>query len=63
MSFVYTTDGEKLHIAYDDNLGEDWDYSYTIDKNVLSLTRVDDDAITMLYELEIPEEESETAGE
>ena len=50
MSFVYTTDGEKLHIAYDDNLGEDWDYTYTIDKNVLSLTRVDDDAITMLYE-------------
>ena len=60
MSFTYQTDGEKLHIAYDDSLGEDWDYTYVIEGNVLTLTRVDDDAITMLYEKELPEEESET---
>ena len=63
MSFTYQTDGEKLHIAYDDSLGEDWDYSYVIEGDVLTLTRVDDDAITMLYEKELPEEESETVEE
>lgn len=63
MSFTYQTDGEKIHIAYDDSLGEDWDYAYTISGNTLTLTRVDDDAITMLYEKEVPEEESETVEE
>lgn len=63
MSFTYTTDGEKLHIAYDDSLGEDWDYEYMIEGDVLTMTRVDDDAITMLYQKELPEEETETAEE
>ncbi len=63
MSFVYTIDGDKLHIAYDDSLGEDWDYEYVIEGNVLSLTREDDDAITMLYEKEVPEEETSAAEE
>ena len=63
MTFVYTSDGEKLHIAYDDNLGEDWDYTYTIEGDRLTLTRVDDDAITMIYQKESEEAtEAESAA-
>lgn len=60
MSFKYTADGEILHISYDDSLGEDWDYKYVIEGDVISMTRMDDDAITMRYQKEKPEEESET---
>ena len=62
MPFHYTIGSEKLHIAYDDSLGEDWDYEYSIEGDVLTLTRVDDDALTMLYQRE-PEEEPETVEE
>lgn len=57
MTFVYSTDGETLHIAYDDSIGEDWDYFYAIEGDVLTLTRADDDAITLLYQ-KVPENES-----
>ena len=62
MSFRYTIDEDKLHIAYDDSLGEDWDYKYSIEGDILTLTRSDDGALTMLYQKEV-EEESETAEE
>lgn len=61
MTFVYTIKDDIVHIAYDDSLGEDWDYRFTIADNVISLTRMDNDAITMLYQKEVPEEETETA--
>ena len=63
MSFKYTADGEILHIAYDNSLGEDWDYQYVIEGDVITMTRMDDDAITMRYQKEKPEEESETSAE
>lgn len=52
MSFTYEADGKKIHIAYDDSIGEDWDYSYQIEKDRLTMTRMDDDAITMVYQRE-----------
>lgn len=60
MTFKYTADGEILHISYDDSLGEDWDYQYVIEGDVITMTRVDDDAVTMWYQKEKPEEETET---
>ena len=62
MTFTYTIDSEKLHIAYDNKLGESWDYSYLIDGDVLTLTRMDDGAVTMMYQREA-EEESESGEE
>ena len=52
MTFSYTIDEGSLHIAYDDKLGDALDYTYTIEGDTLTLTRVDDEAITMLYQRE-----------
>ena len=63
MTFTYTAEGDILHIDYDESIGENRDYQYMIEGDVLSLTRVDSDAITMLYQKETAEEESETVEE
>lgn len=61
MSFHYSVEEEKLHIAYDDSLGEEWDYRYEIKGDKLTLTRLDNDAITMIYQRETePETIEET---
>lgn len=62
MTFTYSADGEKMHIAYDDSIGEDWDYLYTIEGDRLTMTRVDDGAISMVYQRE-KETEAETESE
>lgn len=55
MSFHYTVEDDNLHIAYDDSLGEEWDYRYEIKGDKLTLTRLDNDAITMVYQRETEE--------
>ena len=62
MTCVYTTNGDKIHIAYDNSLGEDWDYFYSIEGDVLKMTRVDDDAITMSYK-KVSEDTTEDPAE
>lgn len=63
LTFTYSTDGDKMHIAYDDSIAEDVDYIYEIEGDRLTMTRVDDNAITMVYQKEAEETESVEEGE
>ena len=60
LSFTYQTDKGILYIDYDDVSCDDSDYTYSIEDNVITMTRNAKDAITMLYQKEVPEEETET---
>lgn len=62
MTFRYTVEDGRLHIDYDESLGEDWDYLYEIEDDVLRLTRADDDAITMIYQREADKPETPEEG-
>lgn len=60
MAFTYTVTGDKIHISYEDSLGEDTDYLYTLEGGTLTMTRAGDkDAVPMVYQQKEAEEESE----
>ena len=67
LSFTYQTDQGILYIDYDDVSCDDSDYTYSIDGDVITMTRNAKDAITMLYQKEAeetePESETETVPE
>lgn len=63
LSFTYQTDQGILYLDYDDVSCDDSDYTYTIDGDVITMTRNAKDAITMLYQKEVPETEPETETE
>ena len=67
LAFTYQTDKGILYIDYADATCDDSDYTYSIEGDVITMTRNAKDAITMLYRKqaeEIPTEtESETESE
>lgn len=58
MTFSYTIDGDIMHISYDESIGEDTDYKFILEGDVLSMTRTTEDAITMLYQRELAQQET-----
>ena len=60
LSFTYQTDQGILYLDYDDVSCDDSDYTYSIDGNVITMTRNAKDAITMMYQKDVPETEPET---
>ena len=60
LAFTYQTDKGILYIDYEDVTCDDSDYTYSIDGDVITMTRNAKDAITMLYQKEPVESEQET---
>lgn len=60
LSFTYQTDKSILYLDYDDVTCDDSDYTYSIDGDVITMTRNAKDAITMMYQKESTETETET---
>jgi len=58
MDFSYQTGEGILYLDYIDPSCDDSKYDYSIVKKVLTMTRVADDAITMTYAQDVPEEET-----
>lgn len=52
LSFTYQTDKGVLYLDYDDASCDDSDYTYSIDGDVITMTRNAKDAVTMLYQKE-----------
>lgn len=50
LSFTYQTDKGVLYLDYDDASCDDSDYTYSIDGDVITMTRNAKDAVTMLYQ-------------
>ena len=63
LAFTYQTDKGTLYIDYEDASCDDSDYTYSIDGDVITMTRNAKDAITMLYRREPVETQPETETE
>ena len=65
LTFTYQTDNGILYLDYDDVTCDDSDYTYSIDDDVITMTRNAKDAMTMLYRREaeeLPTEEETTTA-
>ena len=63
LAFTYQTDKGSLYIDYEDASCDDSDYTYSIDGDVITMTRNAKDAITMLYRREPVETQPEMEAE